>query len=40
MKQEELVKQPDDVTEMPYGKLMKSKSSEQNTQVNFDKHLV
>ncbi|XP_028399812.1 CWF19-like protein 1 [Dendronephthya gigantea] len=34
MKQEELVKQPDDVTEIPYGKLQKNLSSNQNTQQN------
>ena len=30
MKQEELVKQPDDVTENPFIKLLKNTSTEQN----------
>ena len=34
MKQEELVKQPDDVTEMPYSKLLKKVNTSQNTQQN------
>ena len=36
MKLEELVKQPDDVTEIPYGKLQKNVYTNQNTQVRYD----
>ena len=37
MKQDELVKQPDDVTEMPYSKLLKKVNTSHNTQVACEK---
>ncbi|CAB4042749.1 Hypothetical predicted protein, partial [Paramuricea clavata] len=34
IKPDELIKQPDDVTEMPYGKLLRNKATNQNSQQN------